>query len=157
MTTIRRLAIEDAPVCDAIVAALPYFFGDPVGVRNAAKGVRDHENAGWVTEDEGRVTGFLSLAWSTSEAAEIAWMAVHPDYRRGGHGGLLVEQAKEYALENGRACCSSSHRLYRTRPMFRMAMRVHGDSIRRSGFVKLWVGGQVGWNQDHLLMVRGLG
>ena len=32
MTTIRRLTPEDGPACDAIIAGLPTFFGDPAGI-----------------------------------------------------------------------------------------------------------------------------
>jgi GNAT superfamily N-acetyltransferase len=99
MTTIRRLTIEDASRCDEIIAALPYFFADPAGVAEAAEDVRAHE--GWVTEDDGRVTGFLTLTWPFPETADITWLAVHPDWRRGGRGRQLVEAAADHVRNNG--------------------------------------------------------
>lgn len=154
MTVVRRLAIDDAPACDAIVAALPYFFRDPTGVRNAAKEVR--QNTGWVTEDDGSVTGFLSLAWSTQETAEIAWMAVHPDYQRGGRGTALVNEAAMFAREGG-----AQMLMLFTSPLTDSPGLSNGFGATRRfyaglGFVALWEVKPEGWTKAHLLMVRAL-
>jgi ribosomal protein S18 acetylase RimI-like enzyme len=102
VTIVRRLTPEDAPACDAIIAALPGFFGDPVGVMNAARDLR--ENAGWVTEDDGEVTGFQCLTCSTQYTAEIAWMAVHPEFQRRGRGRMLVSQGLNLPAQRVCAC-----------------------------------------------------
>jgi N-acetylglutamate synthase-like GNAT family acetyltransferase len=154
VAAVRRLTPADAPACDAIIAALPYFFRDPVGVEFAAQDVR--VNAGWVCEDDGRVTGFLSLSWSTAEAAEIAWMAVHPDFRRGGRGRLLVDIAADYARAQG-----ASMLFLFTSPLADAPEVSDGyEGTRRFyaslGFVPLWTVRPEGWTEAHLLMVRAL-
>ena len=150
----RRLTPEDAPACDAIIAALPYFFGDPIGVRNAASDLR--KSGGWVIEDERRVTGFLCLTRSTLDTAEIAWMAVHPEFQRGGRGRILVSQAVESARAEGLRMLmlftsaqedsrSSSHGFHATRAFY-----------REMGFAELCVLKPEGWTEEHLLMARAL-
>lgn len=152
--SIRRMIPADAAACDAILAKLPYFFPDPVGVANAASDVR--RNAGWVSQDDGVITGFLSLAWSTPEAAEIAWMAVDPNFRRGGRGRSMVECAADHARAEG------------AKMLFLFASPVTDppdvadgfEATRRfyvaQGFVPLCVIKPEGWSAEHLLMVRSL-
>ena len=38
--SIRPLTSDDAPRCDAVIASLPYFFGDPDGRAMCAEAVR---------------------------------------------------------------------------------------------------------------------
>jgi GNAT superfamily N-acetyltransferase len=153
-TTIRRLTLEDAPACDDIILASPGFFADPTGIQNAAADVREHE--GWVSEDVGAVTGFLTLAWPFPETAEISWLAVHPNHRRGGRGRMLVEQAAARALQNG------ARTLYLFTSTSTDPRGVNGYEGTRQfyaavGFVRLWAGRQIGWSEDSLLMARWLG
>jgi GNAT superfamily N-acetyltransferase len=88
---LRSSDAGDADACDVIVASLPYFFGDPDGVEECKVAVRTHR--GFVATDEGEVVGFLTMARHPGASAEITWMAVHADHRRGGIGRLLVERA----------------------------------------------------------------
>jgi N-acetylglutamate synthase-like GNAT family acetyltransferase len=153
-TTVRRLRLPDVPACHAIIHALPNFFADPKGIQHAAAALRDHE--GWVTEDDGTLTGFLTLIWPFPEAAEISWLAVHPDFRRRGRGRMLVEQAATRAKRNG------AQMLYLFTSTSRDSPGVDGYEGTRQfyaavGFLRLWTGRQVGWNEDSLLMVRPLG
>jgi ribosomal protein S18 acetylase RimI-like enzyme len=153
-TTVRRLTLPDAPACDAIIHALPNFFADPKGIQMAAAALREHE--GWVTEDDGTLTGFRTLMWPFPEAAEISWLAVHPDYRRRGRGRMLVDQAARHAKRKG------SQMLFLFTSTSRDPPGVVGyEGTRRFyaavGFLRLWTGRQVGWNEDSLLMVRSLG
>ena len=88
--TIRPLQAADAETCDAIVASLPYHFGLEEGRRECAAAVRSQR--GLVAEREGRVVGFLTFEPRFDEAAEITWMAVHADHRRGGVGRGLMDR-----------------------------------------------------------------
>ncbi len=99
MTLVRPLTAADAPACDEIVASLPYFFADPKGIAECSRDVRSE--AGWVVEDKGIVTAFLTLSWSFPASAEIKWLAVHPNFRRAGRGRLLVEEAAASARARG--------------------------------------------------------
>jgi len=88
--TIRPLEVADAERCDAIVASLPYHFGLEEGRRECAAALRSQR--GLVAEREGRVVGFLTVEPRFDEAAEITWMAVDADHRRGGVGRALMER-----------------------------------------------------------------
>jgi ribosomal protein S18 acetylase RimI-like enzyme len=96
---IRALASADAEACDAVVASLPYHFGDPAGRAECARAVR--EQAGFVALDEGVVAGFLTVVRHDPRSAEISWMAVHADSRRQGHGRALVEEAARRLARDG--------------------------------------------------------
>ena len=96
---IRPLAPDDAPACDAVLATLPYHFGNPVGIEACAAAVRTQR--GWVADDAGTIIGFVTVEASTSETAEITWLAVHADHRRSGIGRRLVEQVVEVLTHEG--------------------------------------------------------
>jgi GNAT superfamily N-acetyltransferase len=87
--TIRQLAPADAAACDAIVASLPYHFGDEHGRELCAAAVR--EQAGLVAAQGGPPIGFVTWRPWYATAIEITWMAVHADQRRQGIGRALVE------------------------------------------------------------------
>lgn len=87
---IRPLEPGDAPACDAIVASLPYHFGLEDGRRECAAAVRSQR--GLVAERGREVIGFLTTQARFDDAAEITWMAVHADHRRGGVGRSLMDR-----------------------------------------------------------------
>ena len=76
---IRPLVAVDAPACDAVIASLPYHFGNEDGRRECAEGVRSQ--AGLVAVEGDRVVGFLTVVHHFPETSEITWMAVHADHR----------------------------------------------------------------------------
>jgi ribosomal protein S18 acetylase RimI-like enzyme len=80
---------RDAVACDAIVAGLPAWFGDPQGIVNCAAAVRSQD--GLVAGDGSGVVGFLTWERVGDEAAEITWMAVRADRRREGVGSELLD------------------------------------------------------------------
>jgi GNAT superfamily N-acetyltransferase len=85
---IRDLDHErDAETCDAILAGLPGWFGDPQGIADCAAAVRSQD--GLVAED-GEPIGFLTWVRVDDHVAEITWMAVRADRRREGIGSALV-------------------------------------------------------------------
>jgi GNAT superfamily N-acetyltransferase len=95
----RQLVVNDAETCDAILATLPYHFGDEEGRRECAAAVRAQR--GLVAEDGGEVVGFLTLEPRYDEWLEVTWMAVRADRRRQGIGRLLDRVASD-SREEGR-------------------------------------------------------
>jgi GNAT superfamily N-acetyltransferase len=87
--SIEALSIDDAPACDAVVASLPYHFGNEAGRRDCAHAVRTHE--GLVARIDDAVVGFLTFVGHFPLSAEITWMAVHDAHRRRGIGRDLIE------------------------------------------------------------------
>lgn len=97
----RPLTPADADACDAIVASLPYHFGQEEGRRQCAAAVRTQR--GLVAERNGEVVGFLTVEARFQAAAEITWMAVHAAHRRGGVGRALMDRlAADLAAEGRR-------------------------------------------------------
>jgi GNAT superfamily N-acetyltransferase len=97
--TIRPLEPGDATACDAVVATLPYHFGDEHGLAECAHAVR-HE-AGLVAVDRARLTGFLTWRTGFPAVCEITWLAVAADARRAGVGTLLVAEFAHWARDAG--------------------------------------------------------
>src|SRR5215468_2174266 len=87
---IRDLRPADATACDAIIASLPHFFGDPGGIADCAQAVRSQR--GWVAEVDGDVDAFLTVDYPLPSAPEITWMAVRQGRRRAGLGRALIER-----------------------------------------------------------------
>lgn len=97
---IRPLTETDAEACDAIVATLPYHFGNEVGRRECAAAVR--RQRGLVAEDDGDVVGFLTVEPRFDDCAEVTWMAVRADRRRTGVGRMLLDRLAADTLADGR-------------------------------------------------------
>jgi GNAT superfamily N-acetyltransferase len=97
--TLRALDPADAPACDAVLATLPTWFGDPTGNANCAEAVRTEK--GYVATLGEDLVGFVTLAPSTDDALEVTWMAVRADRRRSGIGRKLIERAATHAREAG--------------------------------------------------------
>ena len=89
MPLIRPLVPEDGEACDAIIASLPYHFGEEGGIAECARAVR--ESHGLVAEVGAAVVGFLTLDRHLDASAEITWMAVRADARGGGIGTGLID------------------------------------------------------------------
>jgi ribosomal protein S18 acetylase RimI-like enzyme len=98
---IRKLELRDAEACDAVLASLPYFFGDPDGQRQCHEAVRTQ--LGFVADLEGVVRGFITLEAQQPGSSEITWLAVHADHRRGGIGRMLVEASVELLRGEGQS------------------------------------------------------
>jgi predicted N-acetyltransferase YhbS len=96
---VRTLAPGDAAACDAVLASLPYFFGDPDGNEACARAVRTQR--GWVAEDAGEIVAFVTIEAIFPETVEITWLAVRDGRRRGGIGRALVEAVIEDATQTG--------------------------------------------------------
>jgi ribosomal protein S18 acetylase RimI-like enzyme len=89
----------DAGACEAIVDALPNWFGLEEGRQACSQCVR--EERGLVAEERGAVVGFVTWRAATPAAAEISWLAVRPDRHRAGAGRALVEEVARQAQAAG--------------------------------------------------------
>ena len=87
---VRPLRPEDASVCDAIIASLPYHFGLDSGRRECAEAVRRQE--GLAAVSGGEVAGFLTWRPWYRSSREVTWMAVHAERRGAGIGRALLER-----------------------------------------------------------------
>lgn len=99
-TEVRSLEPDDAAACDAIVAGLPYHFGQEQGRRDCAAAVR--RDPGLVAVEGREVVGFLTYVHRFDEAAEITWMAVRTDRRRRGIGHALIDRLVDELEAAGR-------------------------------------------------------
>jgi GNAT superfamily N-acetyltransferase len=98
--TIRQLAPADAEACDAIIRALPDWFGLESGIADCAAAVRSQD--GLVAElADGAVAGFLTWVRHFPASAEITWMAVAPDEHRRGLGRALIAALAERLTLDG--------------------------------------------------------
>jgi GNAT superfamily N-acetyltransferase len=96
---IRPLEPGDAEACDAVLATLPYFFGDPVGIEDCARAVRSQR--GWVAVDDDEVNGFVTVSPSSATTLEITWMAVRSGERKRGIGRQLMDAVVTAAGADG--------------------------------------------------------
>lgn len=97
---LRELRAGDGPGCDAVIASLPYFFGQPAGVAECREAVRSQPGVVAV-EASGFVAGFLTVRSHFTQSAEITWMAVHEERRRRGIGRRLVDRLSQEMQGNG--------------------------------------------------------
>ena len=98
---IRPLSRDDADRCEAIIRALPDWFGLEEGIAEA-RGYLEGQD-GFVAEEDGEVLGFLTYASEVPESAEITWMAVAAGAHRRGTGRALIEALVARAQAEGRA------------------------------------------------------
>ncbi len=143
-----------AAACDAVIASLPYFFGDPAGARDCADAVRSQR--GWVALVDGAVAGFITLHPHFPESAEITWMAVHADHRRSGIGRLLIDAACAGAAAAGaRMLCVLTLGPSVPEPPESAADNYESTRrfYRRMGFVPLRELGLREWNDSHALIL----
>ena len=149
--TIEPLTAANAAACDAVIASLPYHFGDPTGIRDCAEAVRTQR--GWVALIDGAVAGFITLHPHFEGSAEITWMAVHADHRRHGIGRALIDAACAAASADGaRMLC-----VLTLGPSVPEDAADNYEGTRRfyrvNGFVPLRELGLREWNDSHALIL----
>ncbi|MBO0893535.1 MAG: orotate phosphoribosyltransferase, partial [Acidimicrobiales bacterium] len=82
--SVQALSPADAEACEAVVATLPTFFGDPDGLAELGEALRTQD--GFVAMIAGEVVGFATRLAHWSSTVEITWLAVRADHRRQGIG-----------------------------------------------------------------------
>lgn len=133
---LRKLAPDDAPACDAIIAGLPHFFGDADGIRDCAAAVRSQP--GVVATMDDRVAGFLTTLRHNDESAEITWMAVHANQRRRGIGSMLMDDAvPRLAADGVRMLCVLTAAESQEGPVVADGYEGTRRFYRKNGFVPL--------------------
>jgi orotate phosphoribosyltransferase len=152
----RPLLASDAEACEAVVATLPTFFGDPAGLAELGLAVRTQ--SGWVAEEAGKVLGFATQLAHGTSTMEITWLAVRQDRRRQGVGRLLVEAVAESARANG-ARLLSVLTLGPSAPEPGVEDGYEGTRrfYQRLGFIGVRELDLVTWSSSALLLVRPLG
>ena len=92
MTDIRKLHLEDIPVCSRILRSLPDWFGLEESNLEYDRNIATLPTL--VATDGDEVVGFVSVKHHTDSASEIQVMGVRPDYHRSGIGRCLLETAE---------------------------------------------------------------
>ncbi|MDQ4069485.1 MAG: GNAT family N-acetyltransferase, partial [Actinomycetota bacterium] len=92
--------MDDGPACDAVIATLPYFFGQAAGIAECATAVRSEPGLVAV-HGSGTVGGFMTYRFQRPGSAEITWMAVRQDLRRRGIGRRLVAALDDQLSRRG--------------------------------------------------------
>lgn len=86
---------ERSRICEAILRALPEWFGIESATLEYIEGVAELPTFA-ARDENGEAMGFLSLKLHTARAAEVWVMAVLPALHRRGVGRALVATAEEY-------------------------------------------------------------
>ncbi len=91
---------RNPPVGNAALNALRNAAWDHVGDQDWATILR--HSLGWVgATDDGRLVGFVNVAWDGGVHAFLLDTTVHPHYQRQGIGRALVREAAAMARERG--------------------------------------------------------
>ncbi len=85
--------------CADLIAALPQWFGIPEANTSYLESMKKYST--WVTVDEEKVVGVITLTEQFQGSFEIHFLAVHPDYHRKGIGKLLIQQVEEVSRQQG--------------------------------------------------------
>ncbi len=90
---------ERAGICDAVLHALPDWFGIEESTADYIRRVR--ELPFFAAYDGGKAVGFAAVKGHTAYAAEVCVMGVLADYHRQGIGRKLIEFCADYCRANG--------------------------------------------------------
>ena len=90
---IRQMRPEEAGLCEAILRALPDWFGLEQSIVQYRRDLEKMDT--YVAEFDGTIAGFLALAQHNPHTAEIHVMAVQQKYHRHGLGRALVVHVEQ--------------------------------------------------------------
>jgi len=94
-------ADEKSVICDAILRALPDWFGIEASIVDYARQVRSMPFfAVFDAAADDTAIGFVALKIHNKYTAEICVMGVLQEYHRQGVGKLLVEKCEKYCTDN---------------------------------------------------------
>jgi GNAT superfamily N-acetyltransferase len=96
---IHPLAAHEGPACEAILRALPAWFGIEKAIQHYARAIEEMET--FVARRDGQIIGFITLQRHFPRAAEIHVMAVHPEFHGQGIGHRLVSHAEARLVAAG--------------------------------------------------------
>jgi len=85
--------------CEALIAALPDWFGIPESNASYLRNLSLLPS--WLALLQSQVAGAITLEQHFPSAFEVHFMAVHPDHHRRGIGRMLLNQAEEAARSSG--------------------------------------------------------
>ena len=91
---VRPLEAGESVLCEAIMRALPQWFGIEESIVEYRKATEKMET--YLSEIDGEVTGFISLDKHTAFSAEIHVLAVRAEFHGAGHGRALVEHLEHH-------------------------------------------------------------
>jgi ribosomal protein S18 acetylase RimI-like enzyme len=153
---IRSLTPADGGGCDAVLASLPYFFGDPDGIAQCHEAVRTQR--GFVAEEGAEIVGFVTLDQHHPGSAEITWLAVRAGRRRSGIGRALIDASVGLLRAEGQRMLFVLT-LGPSVPETQVSDNYEGtrEFYRRVGFVALREFGLRDWNDAFaLVLARGI-
>jgi GNAT superfamily N-acetyltransferase len=91
-------ANEKTRICDAILRALPDWFGDEESIVNYTRQVQAMPF--FVVLDKNCPAGFVSIKPHNAHTAEIYVMGVRGEYHRRGIGKMIIKCCENYCREN---------------------------------------------------------
>jgi ribosomal protein S18 acetylase RimI-like enzyme len=96
---IRQIIREDHATIVAMAKLLPQWFTE-LGIQRIARDLQTQN--GLVALEDENIAGFVTYAITVDEtAAELTWIAVHPNLHRKGIGRSLVEALEEVLVRLG--------------------------------------------------------
>lgn len=95
--TVRPLRAGESAECEAILRALPDWFGIESALVEYVQSTETFPT--FVIEEEGQITAFLTVHLHNPRSAEIHVMGVRPDRHRAGLGRALVRHAEAWLRE----------------------------------------------------------
>ena len=91
---IRELRPGESSACEAILRALPEWFGIESALADYVRSTETFPT--FVVEEAGRIAAFLTVRLHNSRSAEIHVMGVRPERHRAGLGRILVHHAEAW-------------------------------------------------------------
>ena len=89
---IKQMQPNEAAACEAILRALPSWFGIESAIVDYRRDIEQMETL--VAREDNQIVGFITLRQHFPESGEIQVMAIRPEYHRQGIGRQLIISAE---------------------------------------------------------------